>query len=97
MSVNDEVFVRSVERHEIRFAIPFVRCVELLDEVHGKQFTACHLRLIRKSGDADHQAAENQQDGNKLLYRETPFVYQSKRQLEPRIKEMQKRIKSFEQ
>ena len=37
MSANDEVFVRSVERHEIRFAIALVLCVELLDEVHCEQ------------------------------------------------------------
>ena len=76
MSANDEVFVRSIKCYEILFPVPFVLCVKLLDKVHGKQFTACHLRRIRKSGNAgSHQAAENQQDGNKLLHRDTPFVF----------------------
>lgn len=73
MSANDEVFVRSVERHEIRFAIALVLCVELLDEVHCEQFAACHRRFIRQHRNVIQQTADNQQSRNKLLHIESPL------------------------
>ena len=41
MPSNDEVLVRSVERHEVLFSIALVLRVKLLDEVQGKQFAVC--------------------------------------------------------